>query len=244
MRPAAAQYRRSRPFLTDEQCDKWGIFYLPPDARSTLRSRWTYTVHSVKGEELCFVGRDPEYEQKRQEWVRLGRPEGDWSFRRNRYKGAPAKVRFPKEEQFRKGLELYGQQMSRLQEPWAAESLARYGHLLLEGFNDVVRLDDAEVLGLGLMGRSLTDQQLEKVVSWSSELAGGKVTVWGDADSEGLAGMKDVVAKLAPHTPVLQAWSKESHGGRFAGKEPEQLSREDLQCVLDSVEKRWRRTAQ
>ncbi|MBC8290459.1 MAG: hypothetical protein H8E37_09095 [Planctomycetes bacterium] len=241
MRPAAAQYRRTRPFLTAEQCQKWGIFYLPPGARSTLRGRWTYTVRSVKGDELCFVGRDPEYEQKRQEWTRLGRPDGDWAFRRSRYRGAPAKVRFPKEEQFRKRLELYGQQLSRLQEPWATVSLARYGLLLLEGFNDVVRLDDAEVLAVGLMGRTLSDPQLHNVIRWSAELAGGKVTVWGDNDSEGLSGMQEVVSKLAAHTPVLQAWSKASHGGRFAGKEPEQLTHEELRCVLDSVEERWQR---
>lgn len=242
MRPAAAKYRRSRPYLTDEMCEKWSVFYLPPSSKSTLRGRWTYQIDSVQGEAVAFAGRDPEFEAKLMEWKQLGEPAGQWEYNRSRHRGAPTKTRFPSEEYFRKRLELYGQQASRLDEPAAIESLDRYGLIVTPGLNAVIRLDHAGVMAVSSMAATVSDEQRQKLLAWSMQLCGGRITIWDEANAAGQGRTKQALADLAPYTPVLQAWSPETHGGQFQNHAPDTVSDEQLQLVLSSLEKRWQRS--
>ena len=155
MRPEAAQYRRRRPYLTDEVCATWGVTYLPPNTKSTLRGRWIYPIESVRGDVLAWAGRDPEFETKARQHQAKGNPE----------KGRPMKTRFPSAEFFRKWQEFFGQQASRLQEPWARESLQKYGLVLVERFNDVIRLDCGDVLAIGMIGKAWAVSSRE---SWAA----------------------------------------------------------------------------
>lgn len=231
MRPAAAVYRRQRAYMTDEVLAKWGVTYLPPDQKSTLRGRWIYPVLSLRGEVLAWAGRDPEYETKLRKHQAKGNPD----------KGRPIKTRFPSSDYFRKGQEFFGQHASRLEKPWAAESLQKYGLIIVEGFNDAIRLDCGELLAIGLMGKAATDEQVRKAIDWGTRLAGGKITVWGDNDAEGVRGVKETVYTMSQHLPVLQAWSPDAFDGRFRGRQPESLSDEELSEVTSSIEERWRR---
>ncbi len=66
------------------------------------------------------IGRDPTYEQKERDFARLTPAERTGAT-------APMKHRFPKG--FHRGLELFGQQVSRLKEPGYRESIAPHGIL-------------------------------------------------------------------------------------------------------------------
>lgn len=218
MPPPAARYFRERPYLTPELCEKWKVAYLPQSAKGTLRGRIVYGIESEKGEVLAWVGRDTDYDAKRQKWIKSDRKDPE-----------PMKHRFPTQKLFRKGLELYGQQASRLREPGYREAIARTGILVVEGMNDVIRLDVLSQPAVGVMSNRMTDEQLRKVVAWAKQLADGKVTLMFDNDEHGTDGAKDTLWKLHQIdgiTPHL-AWSNEMFGGAFAGRQPESISLEE-----------------
>ena len=171
--------------------------------------------------------RDPSYEAKRAQWLTAGKPE----------KQEPIKHRFPKD--FHRGLELFGQQARRLREEGYRETIAEIGILVVEGMNDVIRLDALEIPAVGIMSNKITDRQVLKVIRWARQLASGKVTVMFDTDERGDEGAKDAVWQLSQHGPVLQAWSSAAFGGRFAGREPESLSFEEWHNIREAVSKPW-----
>lgn len=226
MPPLAANFRRQRPWMTDELLAKWNVTYLPKKRKSILQGRWIYPVYSIKGEILWWQGRDPEYEQKLRHWESKGRPE----------KGKPMKHRLP--NGVHKGLELFGQQAERLQEPGYREFVAEHGIILVEGLNDVLRLDAAGIVALGIMGKEITAEQCRLAWRFARQLGQGKLTLWGDNDAEGVEGALRSLAKLAQHGPVLSMWSPDSHGGQFAGQEPEHLSDEALSFLVQSLRER------
>ena len=126
---------------------------------------------------------------------------------------------------FHRGLELFGQHA--LRAPEAAEKLQQYGLIVVEGPNDVIRLDTLGVPAVALCANTITREQAAKVATLASELAEGLVTVFLDCDPEGMNGMKQCLAILAELTPVRLAWSEQMFGGKFRGRQPESLMLEE-----------------
>ena len=89
---------------------------------------------------------------------------------------APVKTMFPSAAYFQKGLEFYGQQASRLEEPGYAESIRRTGLWVVEGFNDVLRLDTLGQPALGAMFNRLTEPQIYKLVQFSKRTGAPGIT--------------------------------------------------------------------
>lgn len=133
MNPKAAKYVRSRPFLSPEVMRKWRMGYLPSDGGAdkrglSLRGCILYPMLSERGEVLCWAGRDPAFEEKHAAWERL--PPSDRAS-----SPEPPKYRFPKG--YHRGLELFGQQADRLDEPGYREKIAAHGLIVVEGPNVV-----------------------------------------------------------------------------------------------------------
>src|SRR5439155_11770596 len=94
---------------------------------------------------------------------------------------------------FHRGLELFGQQASRLEEPGYRETIARCGIIVVEGFNDVLGLDALSVPAVAIMSNKITEQQVLKIERFAKALAGGKLTLLFDADDAGDAGAKEAL---------------------------------------------------
>jgi hypothetical protein len=229
MNPAASAYVRKHNCLTPESMKKWRVGYLPNDGGGdkrgwSLRGSIIYPVLSETGQVLTWVGRDVHFDEKERDFARLSPAE-------RKGQEPPAKHRFPKG--FARGQELYGQQASRLQEPGYREFIAKNGLVIVEGFNDVIGLDNLGVPALGILSNRITEQQVEKLVKWAKQLAGGRVTLMFDNDPPGIEGMKDALWQLTlRELHVRIAWTPESHGGTFAGTQPENLTNEDTRTLL------------
>ncbi len=186
MSPAAAAYFRSRAFLTPEVCRKWRMGYLPKSASSLLRGRVVYAYSNEQDDILSYFGRDPQFEEHQLEWEQAGRPDDK----------RPMKHRFVKD--FHRGLELYGQNgAARLQEPHVRESLQSVGLVVVEGPNDVIRLDTLGVAAVGLCSNKATDEQIEKLVRFAQKAAHGRIVLLPDNDPEGEAGFKELLWRLS-----------------------------------------------
>jgi hypothetical protein len=218
MSPRAAGYFRKRPFLTPDVCRRWRAGYLPRDAGGedksggTMRGKVVYAYRDPDGDVLTWFGRDPEFEEKHRTWGA-----GDKTDRE------PEKFHFVKG--FHRGLELFGQHA--LRAPEAAEKLRKCGLIVVEGPNDVIRLDTLGVPAVALCANTITREQAMNVATLASELAEGLVTVFLDCDPEGVNGAKQCLALLAELTPVRLAWSEQMFGGKFRGRQPESLGMED-----------------
>jgi 5S rRNA maturation endonuclease (ribonuclease M5) len=228
MNPAAAAYVRCHPCLSPESMKKWRCGYLPNDGGGdkrgwSLRGGIVYPVFSEDGKVLAWVGRDVRYEEKEREWSRLSPPERVG-------KEAPAKHRFPKG--FHRGIELFGQQVSRLQEPGYREFIAEHGIIVVEGFNDVIGLDNIGIPSVGIMSNRLTEAQGERIAKRARDLADGKVTLMFDCEPSGLEGAKEALWYFAEQRlDVRLAWTPKMHRGKFAGRQPESLTREDWEWI-------------
>jgi hypothetical protein len=82
------------PSQLDGLCERWGVGVMPLDGGGdkrgwSLRGKTVYRFLSEDGKTLCYVGRDPEYEDKLAAYDAL-RPE------KRDPKKAPAKHHFPK----------------------------------------------------------------------------------------------------------------------------------------------------
>ena len=120
-----------------------------------------------------------------------------------------------------------------LKEPGYRQSIAEHGILVVEGINDVIGLDTIGVPAVGLCSNRMTEAQAEKLVHWSRLLAGGKVTLMLDCQPTGDEGAKETLWQLAQRgVNVRLAWSQAMHGGQFAGRQPESLSREEWETVI------------
>jgi len=220
MSPRAASYVRRRPFLTPELMAKWRVGYLPSDGGGdkrgwSLRGQILYPLLSTEGKLLCWIGRDPAYDEKLAEWEK-----GD------RSKQPPAKHRFPKG--LHRGLEFFGQQGSRLKEPGYREMIAAQGVLVVEGFNDVMALDAIGVPAIGIMSNRMTEAQVEKLTHWAKRLAGGRVSLMLDCEDTGDEGAKEAAWQLLQQgLDVRLAWTQAMHGGRFRGRQPESLTSDE-----------------
>lgn len=226
MNPTAARYVRRHPCLTPASMAKWRAGYLPNDGGGdkrgwSLRGGLVYAVLSETGKVLAWAGRDVQHEDKEREFSRLMPSErGD----------PPAKHRFPKG--FQRGLELYGQHASRLQEPGYRECISRNGILVVEGFNDVIGLDALGIPSVGILSNRITEAQCEKIARYAKQLASGRVTLMFDCEASGIEGMKDALWQLAQRQlDVRIAWTPTIHGGAFAERQPETLTRSEADLL-------------
>jgi hypothetical protein len=221
MNPAAASYVRRHPCLTSESMKKWRCGYLPNDGGGdkrgwSLRGSFIYPAVAEDGQDLAWVGRDVNYEGKEREFFRLRSEE-------RTKEDAPAKHRFPKG--FHRGLKLFDQQASRLQEPGYREFSARHGIVVAEAVNDVNGLDNLGIPSVGLMSNRMTEEQAQKTVHRARQLADGKVTLLLDCDAHDDECAKQALWLLAQRRlDVRLGWSQSMHGGAFEGRQPKSLS--------------------
>lgn len=233
MQPAASSYVRRHRCLTPEAMAKWHIGVLPNDGGGdkrgfSLRGKIIYPILSEDNQTLGFVARDPKFEEKLAAFERIPPEERDPAKR-------PVKHRFPKG--FKRGLELYGQQSDRLKEAGYREAIARYGIIVVEGFNDVIRLDREGIPAVAICSNLITDEQVTKLIRWSKMLK-THVSLMFDCDAEGDRGAADAAWKLLQAgVSVRPAWGRSMFAGRFADRQPESLAFDELTAVLSSVGK-------
>ena len=222
MSAGAGAYFRSRPFLTPDVCRKWRMGYLPNSASSLLRGRVVYAYSNQQDDILSYFGRDPQFEQHWLEWEQAGRPDDK----------RPMKHRFVKD--FHRGQELYGQNgTARLQEPHVRESLQSVGLVVVEGPNDVIRLDTLGVAAVGLCSNKVTDEQIEKLCRFARKTANGRIVLLPDNDPEGEEGFKELLWRLSQcdGIKVKLGWSNSMFDGAFAGRQPESLTFEECDVI-------------
>lgn len=215
---AASYFRRRQAWLTPVVARKWRMGYLPNSSKGLLRGRIVYGMLDQRGDVLSWFGRDPAFEKKHKKWIEAGRPEN----------GKPIKHRFVRG--FHRGLELFGQHVQRLEEPEIRESLHSNGLVIVEGPNDVIRLDCLGVAAVGLCSNKATDEQVEKITQFARQTADGRVVLLGDNDPEGESGFSDLAWKLLERgdLSVRLGWSRAMFDGRFRDRQPESLSIEEF----------------
>lgn len=229
MNPAAAGYVRRHPCLTSESMTKWRCGYLPHDGGGdkrgwSLRGSILYPVLSEHGQVLAWVGRDVQHEQKERDFKQLSPVERSG-------KEPPAKHRFPKG--FHRGVELFGQHAARLKEPGYREFIARNGLILVEGFNDVIGLDNLGVPALGIMSNRMTDAQGEKVIRFATQLGIRRVNLMFDCEATGVEGAKEALWFFAEREmDVRLVWTPTMHQGAFQGRQPETLTQAEAEKLL------------
>jgi hypothetical protein len=235
MKPAASRYwRERRHYLTPELCEEWGVGVRPTknegDKRGwSLRGQVCYPFLSEDNKPLCFVGRDPEYETKLATFESLSAEQRQ----AQKLKG-PLKHRFP--SGFHRGLELYGQHAERLsQHPEYRDFIANYGVIVVEGFNDVLALDQLNVPSVAICSNQVTEQQVAKVARWARQLGNNKVALMFDCQTTGDAGAKEALwsfAQLEPDIRVRLIWSQAMHGGDFRGRQPESVTEQEISQLI------------
>jgi len=229
MTPEASAYVRRHRCLSPEAMEKWHVGVLPSDGGGdkrgwSLRGHIVYPVHDEDGEVICFVGRDPKFEEKLRAFEATPPAERD-------PKKRPIKHKFPRG--FHRGIELFGQQQERFGAEEAREALARFGLIVCEGFNDVIHVDSYGLPAVAIMSNIITDQQVEKLLRLAKELSGGKVSLLFDCDLEGDNGAKDAAWKLLQAgLHVVPRWGPRMYGGAYNGRQPESLTAEELTSTI------------
>lgn len=218
----AEAYVGMRSYMTPDVLTSWGAGYLPSNQKSMLRGKFVYTLRNERSETIGYVGRDLNFKEKLRKWENS-----------NRQSTPPIKAKFP--PGFARGSFLYGAEAKRLQSKTAKAQIEDIGILVVEGMNDTICLDQNGILAVGLCSNRLAVGQIEKLVRWSSGLAGGKITLMLDNDKEGAEGAVDCLEKLAPHAFVRLAWSPDTDGGAFRDKQPEDLEPSSLLELLRPI---------
>ena len=223
MSPEAAQYIRHRPWMTPELLQKWGAGWIPGNGRSLFRKSYlVYTHRNERSEVVSYSGRDLSFEAKSETWLRDGKPEGK----------KPNKHRYV--AGYHRGLELYGGQAKRLEEPYVRESLDQRGVVVVEGMNEVLRMETLGVAAVGLGSNKATETQIEKIVRFAKHAGGNRVVLLPDFDDEGEAAFKELMWKLAEsRIDVRLGCSSQMFGGKFAGRQPEDFTDEGW-CEIDA----------
>ena len=179
-------------------------------AGGTMRGRIVYGMTNDAGEILTWFGRDPEYEGKHDRWVASGKQGRQ-----------PEKFHFVKG--FQRGLELFGQH--EVAERARAGGLADVGLLVVEGPNDVIRMDTLEEAGVGLCGNTVSKEQAEKIAALAGQYAGNLVTLLLDNDQEGETGAKRAMWEIGKQGAAVQlGWWRTSDEEKYADSEPESLT--------------------
>lgn len=215
MNKFAAAYFRRRSYLTPDVCRQWRMGYLPHDvggkdkSGGTMRGKVVYGLANEAGEIVTWFGRDPEFEHKYGKWEGTDRSSRE-----------PQKFHFVKG--FHRGLELYGQHA--LDQADAVEQLQRFGLLIVEGPNDVIRLATLGVPAVAILSNHITSAQAELAGKLADQHAGGVMTPMLDLDAEGQNGIGQALTELAQYGRVQLAWSAKMHDGAFRGRQPESLT--------------------
>ena len=215
MNGRATGYLAKRPYFTQDVMERWGVGFLPSKSKSMLRGNLVYELRNERSEKIGYVGRDLAFEDKIRKWENSDRTGKQ-----------PIKAKFP--PGFAKGEFLYGAEVKRLQSDKARAQLADTGLLVLEGMNDAIALDQHGLLSVSLCTNRITEGQIEKLARWSHDLAGGKVTLMLDNDQEGFQGSLDSLRKLSAHAHVRTVWTPDCFGGKYRGKQPEELELSEL----------------
>jgi hypothetical protein len=208
---------------------KWRCGYLPNDGGGdkrgwSLRGSILYPVLSEHGKVLAWVGRDVHYEQKEREYQQLSPTERS-------SKEPPAKHRFPKG--FHRGLELFGQHANRLKELSYRDFISENGLFVVEGFNDVIALDNLGIPALAIMSNRMTEAQGEKIVRFAKQLGVNLVNLMFDCDDTGSEGAKEALCFFAERKlDVRLVWSPSMHGGEFKEWQPESLSPSNIDALF------------
>lgn len=147
------------------------------------------------------------YDDEYAKWISTGRTGRE-----------PMKYRFPNQSLFLRGLELYGQEF--LSDERFSESLKQYGIIVVEGFNDRLRLHELGVMSVALMSNKITDEQTDRLADYAMRYGHNQVGIMHDADSPGDEGAKETLWRM--HEKGINAylvWSRR----RFGGCEPESI---------------------
>lgn len=228
MSPEAAQYVRHRPWMTPDILRKWGVGWIPGNGRSLFRKNYlVYTHRNERGEIVSYSGRDLSFEEKWAKWMRNGKPEGK----------KPGKHRYV--SGYHRGADVYGGQATRIQEEYVPKSLERIGLVVVEGMNEVLRLDASEVAAVGLGSNKATETQIRKLVRFARQAAQNRVLLLPDCDEEGERGFKELLWRLAENdVDTRLGWSSGMFERRFAGRQPESLTKDELEGVLAHASRR------
>ena len=212
MSPEAAAYLRKREsWLTPDLMKKWGFGWIPGNGRSLFRKHYiVYTHRNTRGDIVSYSGRDINYEAKWEKWIKAGKPEGK----------KPNKHRYV--SGFKRGAELYGGHASRLEESHVKESLAENGLVVVEGMNDVIRLDELGVCAVGLCSNRATRQQIQLIEKFANQTASGRVLLIPDRDSEGETGFKELLWELSKMSVQTSVWLPQKSSGQPAWQ-PEEV---------------------
>ncbi len=221
MSPEAAQYVRKRPWLTPELMKKWGVGWIPGNGRSLFRKSYlVYTHRNERGEVLSYSGRDLHFDKKWLKWIKDGKPEGK----------KPNKHRYV--SGFHKGQELFGGQAGRVNEPNVAESLSKRCVVVVEGMNEVLRMETLGVAAIAITSNKATDKQVEKLVRFAKQAGKNRIVLLPDCDDEGEAGFKTLLWKLAERrVDVRLGCSSTMFDGQFQGRQPEDFSDDDWETI-------------
>jgi len=227
--PAVGSYFRKRPWLTDELAQKFRMGYLPRDSGGdtsggTQRGKIVYPWLDDTGQVLTWFGRNPNFEAQHAEWLRGGKVDRE-----------PEKVHFIKG--FQRGLELWNQHT--LFRPETASQLTALGLglLIVEGPNDVMRLDALGVPAVAPCSCQITPAQIEKISQLAARLQLPHATLMLDLDEPGLEGSKRALELLAQLLPVRLAWHPKMLAGQYAGKQPENLTAEQWSAIAQRLQR-------
>lgn len=183
-----------------------------------------YTHRNERGEVVSYSGRDLSFEEKWEKWLRDGRPEGK----------KPGKHRFV--QGFQKGLELYGGHSTRMNEEYVRESLATRGIVVVEGMNEVLRMESLGVVAVGLAGNKATDTQVGTLVRYARSVGGNRIILMPDFDEEGENAFKELLWQLAEaNVDVKVGCTSRMFDGRFAGRQPEDLTDAEWTEIDESI---------
>lgn len=220
MSPEASAYVRKRPWLTPELMQKWNCGWIPGNGRSLFRKNYfVYTHRNRQGSVTSYSGRDLSFEKKWDQWLRDGKPEGK----------KPNKHRYV--AGFHRGVELYGAIASRLEEPAIQASLKELGLVVVEGMNDVMRLDELGVCAVGLCSNRATETQVGFITKFAHQVADGRVLLFPDRDDEGTAGSKELLWQLAQTELQVRVVPPEIAAG--PGKQPEDVTADEIAKLKD-----------
>ena len=104
---------------------------------------------------------------------------------------------------------------------------------MVEGINDVLGLDALGIPAVAIMSNKITDEQVAKVERCANQLAWGKVTLLFDTDEAGDAGAKEALWLFAQRgLDVRLGWSRAMHAGKFAERQPENITHEEWEQAI------------
>lgn len=220
MNPEASEYVRARPWMTPELMQEWGVGWIPGNGRSLFRKNYlVYTHRNERGDVVSYSGRDLTFDKKWAKWIRDGKPEGK----------KPNKHRYV--SGFHRGLELYGGQASRAQQPYIQESLRQRGVVVVEGMNEVLRMETLGVAAVGLGSNKATQTQVEKLIRFARQAGDGRIVLLPDCDEEGEKAFRELLWKLAEHVDVRLGCTSTAFDGQFAGRQPESYTDDEWELI-------------